>query len=108
MAMTTFNENLAQLASVDHLSQLDLLDSAGKLVASIENKPGSQGSLKVYSHLAVKWGCLKGSAAKEGILLYAEHAEDARLNPGKQPNIDRLLEIIASGTTYSVHSTPFP
>jgi len=104
--MGNFTENLAQLVSVDHIARLDLLDPQGAVVASIENKPGSQGSLKVYSHLADKWGCIDAAAAQEGLALYAEHGEDARLNPGKHPNIDRLFEIIAGGATYSVKFIP--
>jgi len=101
-----FTENLTQLAGVDHIARLELLNSDGEVAASIENKPGSQGSLKVYCHLADKWGNINAAAAREGLALYAEHSEDARQNHGKHPNIDRLLEIIASGATYSVRRTP--
>jgi hypothetical protein len=34
--------------------------------------------------------------------LYAEHTDDARANPGKHPNIDRLLALIESGARLSV------
>lgn len=103
--MATFAENLAQLESIDAFSKLELFDAAGHSVAVIENKPGSQGSLKVYRHLTEKWGCINAAAAEEGLHIYAEHTGDARRNPGKHPNIDRLFEIIASGTSYSVHLT---
>lgn len=101
--MGNFAENIAQLESIDAFAKLELFDAAGKLVASIANQPGSQGSLKVYRHLAEKWGALNPAAAEEGLQLYAEHSEDARLNPGKHPNIDRLFEIIRSGASYSAH-----
>jgi len=104
--MGNFAENLAQLESIDAFAKLELFDAAGNRVACIENKSGSQGSLKVYRHLAEKWGAISPAAAEEGLQLYAEHSEDARLNPGKHPNIDRLFEIIARGTTYSAHLTP--
>ncbi len=104
--MGSFAENLAQLASVDHLARLELLNQDGVVVASIENKPGSQGSLKIYRHLTEKWGAITPDAAREGLTLYAEHTGDARRNPGKHPNIDRLFEIIASGATYSVKFSP--
>ncbi len=104
--MGSFAENLAQLADADNFSKLELFDAAGKSVAVIENKPGSQGSLRVYLHLAEKWGAINPDAAQEGLTLYAEHTGDARRNPGKHPNIDRLFEIIASGATYSIHLTP--
>jgi hypothetical protein len=103
--MGNFAENLAQLESIDAFSKLELFDAAGKSVAVIENKPGSQGSLKVYRHLAEKWGCINPDAAHEGLSIYAEHTGDARRNPGKHPNIDRLFEIIASGSTCTVHLT---
>ncbi|MFN3397475.1 MAG: DUF2322 family protein [Sulfurimicrobium sp.] len=38
--------------------------------------------------------------------LYAEHTGDARRNPGKHPNIDRLFDIIHSGASYSARLTP--
>ncbi|MDO8890639.1 MAG: DUF2322 family protein [Sulfurimicrobium sp.] len=104
--MGNFAENLAQLADADNFSKLELFDSAGNSVAVIENKPGSQGSLRVYLHLAEKWSAINPDAAHEGLALYAEHTGDARRNPGKHPNIDRLFEIIASGAAYSIHLTP--
>jgi len=104
--MATFAENLAQLDGVDAFAKLELIDAAGNMVACIENRPGSQGSLKVYRHLAEKWGAINPAAAEEGLQLYAEHSEDARRNPGKHPNIDRLFEIIASGASYAAHLTP--
>jgi hypothetical protein len=60
----------------------------------IENKPGSQGSLKVYNHLARMYGEISMDAAVEGLSLYAEHTEDAENCPGKHPNVDRLLNIL--------------
>jgi hypothetical protein len=104
--MGNFAENLAQLESIDAYSKLELFDATGKSVAAIENKPGSQGSLKVYRHLAEKWGSINPDAAREGLTIYAEHTGDARNNPGKHPNIDRLFDVIASGSSYSVHLTP--
>jgi hypothetical protein len=104
--MGNFAENLAPLPGVDNFSRLELIDAAGKVVGSIENQPGSQGSLRVYRYLAEKWGAINPDAAREGLTVYAEHTEDARRNPGKHPNIDRLLEIVASGASYSARLTP--
>ncbi|MDD5404846.1 DUF2322 family protein [Immundisolibacter sp.] len=106
MKTANFAENIARLDSIDAYAKLELIDAAGNAVACIENKPGSQGSLKVYRHLAAKWGTINPDAAAEGLLLYAEHAGDARRNPGKHPNIDRLFDIIHSGASYSAHLTP--
>ena len=39
---------------------------------------------------------------QSGLEIFAEHTADARANPGKHPNIDRLLEVIASGQGYGV------
>lgn len=88
-----FAENLAALPPIDHLARLDLATADGRREA-IENHPGSQGSLRIYAHLLDKYGKLDGDAAREGLALFAEHAEDARMHPGKHPNIDRLLAIV--------------
>lgn len=97
--MKTFSENLAGMPDIDGIAKLELLDSNGNLVATIENKAGSQGSLRVYRHLADKHGAITPAAANEGLELYAEHTEDARLNAGKHPNIDRLLALVADNAT---------
>lgn len=87
-----FADNLAELPAVDNLARIELLDGE-RVVASIENRPGSAGSVRVYAWLAQRFGSIDRDAAAEGLRLYAEHAEDARRNPGKHPNIDRLLEL---------------
>ncbi|MBU3693460.1 MAG: DUF2322 family protein [Rhodocyclaceae bacterium] len=92
-----FADNLKQLPPVSHLEGLDLLDEAGGLVASIDNKPGQAGSLAVYNFLGQHFGAITPLAAQTGLELYAEHTEDARANPGKHPNIDRLTRLVASG-----------
>ena len=97
-----FADNLKQLPSIAHLAELQLIDAAGKVVATIENKPGKAGSLTVYAALAAKHGGINVAAAQEGIELFAEHTADARAHPGNHPNIDRLFEVMASGKGYSV------
>ncbi|MEN9888271.1 MAG: hypothetical protein RL559_308 [Pseudomonadota bacterium] len=104
--MTTFAEHLQQLPSVTHLAELQLLDSAGQVVASIENKPGKAGSLAVYHALAAKHGGITVAAAQEGLALFAEHSASARQHPGSHPNIDRLFDVIATGHGYSVRLIP--
>ncbi|MDR3054073.1 MAG: DUF2322 family protein [Zoogloeaceae bacterium] len=89
----SFAENLKKMPGVSHLAAILLLDAAGNEVARIENKPGSAGSVSVYNHLAQTYGSLTQEAARKGLELYAEHTEDARLNSGKHPNIDRLFAI---------------
>jgi len=97
--MTRFSDNLKKLPGISHLAAISLLDAGGEVVASIENKSGSQGSLAVYNHLAQTYGAITPEAAKKGLEIFAEHAEDARANPGKHPNVDRLLALLDEGRT---------
>jgi hypothetical protein len=90
----SFADTLKTLPSVSHLAALRLIDSAGAVVATLENKPGQAGSLAVYHALAQRHGGqITTAAAAEGLDLYGEHTADARANPGKHPNIDRLLAL---------------
>ena len=98
----SFAENLKKLPGISHIASLNLLDSDGNVVASIENKAGSQGSLAVYNHLAQTYGSINVEAAKKGIEIFAEHSEDERANPGKHPNIARLLQIEAGAPALRV------
>lgn len=91
--MSQFQAHLKKLPGVSHLAALNLLDGDGQVVATLENKAGSQGSLVLYNHLGQLYGAITAEAAKKGLELYAEHTEDARLHPGKHPNIDRLFAI---------------
>ena len=104
--MTTFADHLRQLPPVTHLAELQLIDAAGQVAATIENKPGKAGSLAVYHALAAKHGSINTAAAQEGLQLFAEHTESARQHPGSHPNIDRLFEVIASGQSYTVRLMP--
>lgn len=79
-------------------TRLRLRDAAG-MEAVIDNAPGTAGSFRVYAYLAGKYGGITPAAAAEGLAIYAEHTEDARANPGKHPNIDRLFAITSDGTT---------
>ncbi len=97
-----FADNLKALPSVAHLAALELSDAAGTVAARIENKPGQAGSLAVYAALAAKHGSINPLAAAEGVEIYAEHTADARTNPGKHPNIDRLLAITTEAQTLQV------
>ena len=42
-----FADKLKTLPGVSHLAALQLIDAAGEVVATIENKPGQAGSLAV-------------------------------------------------------------
>lgn len=97
-----FVDNLKQLPTVTHLAALQLFDAGGELVATIENKPGKAGSLAVYAALAARHGSITVAAAQEGLDLFAEHTSQARAHPGSHPNIDRLLDVVASGQALTV------
>ncbi|AOJ71424.1 MULTISPECIES: DUF2322 family protein [Burkholderia] len=92
-----FKDNLAQLPAIDGIERIDLVDAKGAVVASIENKPGKQGSLAVYHYLRETFGALDADAAEHGLAVFAEHTADARDRPGAHPNVDRLLAIAAGG-----------
>lgn len=101
-----FSDNLQQLPSVSHLAGLQLIDSTGAVVATIENKPGQAGSLAVYAALAGATGIINAEAAARGLDIYAEHTVDAKANPGRHPNIDRLIHLIDAGGQWQVKLLP--
>lgn len=92
--MQKFSDVLLSLDDASHIERIELYNKDGSPAGVIENKPGSQGSLKVYAHLARMYGEISMDAAVEGLSLYAEHTPDAENCPGKHPNIDRLLNIL--------------
>ncbi len=99
---TLFKDNLALLPAIEGLTRIELLDAAETVVATIENKPGKQGSLAVYQYLAQNFETLDASAAAHGVEVFAEHTEDAKNRPGAHPNIDLLLDIINGGDTLTI------
>jgi hypothetical protein len=92
-----FKDNVGRLPAIDGVARIDLVDDGGAVVASIENQPGKQGSLAVYTYLKQAFGVLDEKAAEHGLAVFAEHTADARNRPGAHPNVDRLLEIAAGG-----------
>jgi hypothetical protein len=92
--MQKFSDILLTLESPDDVQRIELYYENGEPAGVIENKPGSQGSVKVYNHLYKMYGAITLDAAVEGLSLYAEHTEDAENCPGKHPNVDRLLDIL--------------
>jgi hypothetical protein len=97
-----FSDNLALLPVMDGVAAIELVDQSGAPVARIENKPGQAGSLRVYGWLAATFGAITPEAAALGLKIYAEHTQDARANPGKHPNIDRLFNIKTQDQTLQV------
>jgi hypothetical protein len=92
--MKNFKNTLATFENIKNIKEIKLFNAHGFESCHILNKPGAQGSIKLYNHLFLVFGELNTSAAIEGLDLYCEHVEDAKNNPGKHPNIDRLLDII--------------
>lgn len=93
-----FNEILATLPNINHLAAIELFDGEN-LVARIDNKPGSAGSVRVYHALNLEFGTINASAAVKGLEIYAEHSQDAVTFPGKHPNIDRLLSLVQQNSS---------
>ncbi|MSQ80264.1 MAG: DUF2322 family protein [Candidatus Methylopumilus sp.] len=91
--MQKFSDILLTLDNADHIDRIEIYKNKS-IVSVIDNKPGSQGSIKVYQHLWKLFGAITLDAAIEGLDLYSEHTADAQNNPGKHPNIDRLLSVI--------------
>lgn len=102
-----FADTLKTLPGVSTLSALQLIDDAtGAVVYTIEHKPGQIGSLALYNHLAQKFGAITPEAAAHGLELYGEHTADARANPGKHPNVDRLIALVAERKTLRANPVP--
>ncbi len=80
------------MPSIESLARIELINSAGDIVASIENKPGKQGSLIIYQYLFQTFGTIDAKAAAHGLSVFAEHTADAKARLGAHPNIDHLLE----------------
>ena len=97
-----FADNLKQMPGVSHLAAIQLLDAEGGIAATIENKPGQAGSLAIYNHLGQTFGAITPEAARKGLELFAEHTVDAEAHPGKHPNIDRLVALVAQGGTLRI------
>lgn len=90
----SFQDNLATLPAIDHLSGLNVCNSDGSVIHHIPAAPGKLGSLKLYHALAVEFGgVLNTAAAERGLTLFAEHVADAEAHPGKHPNIDLLFQV---------------
>ena len=91
----SFKDNLAQLPPIAGVARVDLIDANDAVVASIEDRPGQQGSLAVYLYLKQSFGQLAPEAAEHGLAVFAEHTPGAGNRPGAHPNIDRLIDIAA-------------
>ena len=100
--MEKFEKFLVSLNDSSYINKIELYNQKNKLVGTIEQKKGSEGSIRIYSHLFENFGEINFDAATEGLNIYSEYTEDARNNPGKHPNIDRLLSIIITKEVLTV------
>ena len=90
----SFKEILETLPTIDHLTGLNVMDGE-TIIHNISAIPGKLGSLRLYNALAEKFnGKLNRTSAQQGVEWFAEHVEDAKVNPGKHPNIDLLFKVI--------------
>ncbi|MFY1027485.1 hypothetical protein CFY87_09915 [Actinobacillus seminis] len=97
-----FKTVLDSLPAIDHLQGLDVVSNE-KVIHHIPAIQGKLGSLRVYHALAQQFnGKLDRTCAEKGLQLFAEHTEDAKQNPGKHPNIDLLLRVIAENLEYQL------
>ena len=103
--MQKFSDVLLTLDDASHVKRIELFNPDGSAAGVIDNKPGSQGSIKVYYHLYRMYGEISLDAAVEGLSLYAEHTPDAENCPGKHPNVDRLFNILEDEQPLSVKVT---
>ena len=93
---------MVKLPNIQNIKEIKLFNANGYEIGNILNIPGSQGSIKLYNHLFLIFGELNTNAAIKGLGLYCEHVEDAKNNPGKHPNIDRLLYIVKTKETLRI------
>ena len=100
--MQKFSDVLLTLDNTDHVQRIELYHEDGSAAGVIENKPGSQGSVKVFHHLYKMFGGISLDAAVEGLSLYAEHTEDAENCPGKHPNVDKLIDVLENEAPLTV------
>ena len=90
----SFKEILETLPTIEHLTGLNVMDGEA-IIHNIPAIPGKLGSLRLYNALAEKFnGKLNRTSAQQGVEWFAEHVEDAKVNPGKHPNIDLLFKVI--------------
>jgi hypothetical protein len=104
--MSQFADNLRALPEVENLAALELVGEGSDPDARIENRPGQQGSLRIYYSVAVDFGGIGPTAAHKALELFAEKADEARAEPGSHPNIDRLFDIIERDIHYAVRAVP--
>ncbi len=102
--MQQFSDVLLKIESAKSVQEIALFDG-NEAAGNIKNQPGKTGSIRVYYHLYQQFGSISVEAAKEGLAMFSEHTADAKENPGKHPNIDRLFNIINDANPLTVKVT---
>lgn len=98
-----FKDYLATFPSIEHLSELQVLNEKGEVIHQIPAVEGKLGSLKLYNALSEKFNQqLNIETAQQGIIWFAEHVEDAKQNKGKHPNIDLLFKVVEEQQQFSL------
>ena len=64
--MQKFKDMLETLEDASHVKKIIMSNEKNEVVGTIENKPGSLGSIKLYNHLFLTFGELNIDAALEG------------------------------------------
>lgn len=103
----TFQDYLAQMPDIAHLSGLSVLDETGVQVHYIPAVEGKLGSLKLYHALAQQFsGCLNAEAAEQGLVWFGDFLDDAAAHPGKHPNIDLLQRVKTENLNWRLCAEP--
>ncbi|OOF71395.1 DUF2322 family protein [Rodentibacter caecimuris] len=97
-----FNQILTTLPSIEHLHGLNICEEQ-QIIHFIPAITGKLGSLKIYYALSIEFnGKLDRTSSQKGLKLFAEHVTDAKLHPGKHPNIDLLLKVVEENLVYQL------
>lgn len=94
-----FKENLAELQPVDAVKKIDLYNSRGNVIDSIEDQ---RGSVQVYANMTnFAGGKITSEMVVYGLDVFAEHTAKARDDVSSHSNIQRLFRI-ANGEELSM------
>ncbi len=97
-----FKEILETLPIIDHLNGLNV-KQGNEVIHYIPAVAGKLGSLRLYYALSQKFnGKLDRTSAQQGLEWFAEYVEEAKVNPGKHPNIDLLFNVINNNLVFNI------
>jgi len=98
----TFNDRVNALnLNVDALQEVRVHLPSGPHI--IPNQEGKKASLQIYSAITTNDGYISVNEAKKGLSIFGDELRnEARINPGKHPNIDILENIVSSDSKLRV------